>query len=102
MSQTPCYAKPSDPLPPAIWVPSGSYRIYRGSPVQMVREMAVGDPPAQTDLSVRESLQRLTNELAEARRVVIQLPWNQPDEVLSALFLHAIMQLGIGRTVPSA
>jgi hypothetical protein len=100
MNDTLCNARPTDPLPPAIWVPQGSYRIYRGTPPEIVREMAIGETEAS--LTVREALQQLTQGLATARKVVIQLPWAQSDEVLSALFLHALLDLGIGRPVPSA
>jgi hypothetical protein len=74
--------------------------VYRGSPVEIVRQMvAIGPhPPPQ----LRESLQRLTRELATARRILIQLPWDQPEEVLSSLFLHALLQIGIGKPVPKA
>lgn len=98
MSTLPCYAKPSDPLPAAIWVPSSSLAIYRGSPQNIIEEMTVplGDKP------VREKLHALVEELASARKIIVQLPWNQPDDVLSSLFIHALMQLGLGRPVPQA
>lgn len=92
------FAKHTDPLPPAIWVPSSSLRVYRGTPVDIIREMTVelGDKP------MREKLRALVEELAKARKIMVQLPWNQSDEVVSSLFIHALMALKIGRPVPQA
>jgi hypothetical protein len=87
-------------IPGAIWVPSGSLKVYRGSPVEVVRQM-VGCR-ASRPFQARPALQGLTEELAKARRVRIHLPWEAPDEVLSALFLHALLQLRIARPVPAA
>ena len=87
-------------LPKALWVPSGSLRIYRGSPVAIVRQM-VGKK-ATDPFEVREALQGLTRELAKARCILIQLPWDQPEEELSSLFLHALLQIQIARPVPAA
>lgn len=88
----------TEPLPFAIWVPNGSFRVYRGTPVEIVREMVEGTTP----MTVREALQQLTKGLADTRKVVIQLPWRESDEVLSSLFLHALLELGISRPVPTA
>jgi len=90
----------TESLPNALWVPSGSVRVYRGSPASIVRQM-VGRT-ASDPFPVREALQGLTSELAKARRIQIQLPWDQPEEVVSSLFLHALLQLRIARPVPSA
>lgn len=93
--------KLSDNLPEALWVPSGSVRVYRGSPLAIVRQM-VGRKTSEP-FQVREALQGLTRELAKARRVLIQLPWDHPsEEELSLLFLHALLQLRIARPVPVA
>jgi len=98
MNDTYCNAKLTDPLPRAIWIPSGSYRIYRGSPAEMILEMAEAPSP----LTVRQALQKLTDGFAKSRKLVIQLPWKESDDTLSTLFLHALMDLGIGRAAPSA
>ena len=44
-----CFASSNDPLPGAIWVPSSSLRIYRGTPVDIIQEMTVelGDKPVR-------------------------------------------------------
>jgi len=87
-------------LPRALWVPSGSLKVYRGSPVDVVRQM-VGCRGGKT-FQVRSAIQALSEELAKARHIRIHLPWDQSDDVLSALFLHALLQLRIARPVPTA
>lgn len=91
------FTNATEPLPEAVWVPSGgTFRIYRGSPGVMVKDMVPDDMP------LREALKKLTEHFAQNHQVVIQLPWGQPDEVIAALFLHALIELGIGRAVASA
>lgn len=88
----------SESLPSAIWIPSGSYQIYRGSPADMVRQMAA--LPKKAD--VRPALRELTQAFAQSRRVVIALPWEQSDDLLAFLFVQRLLELGIGRRVPQA
>lgn len=88
-------------LPGSLWIPRGGFRIFRGTPSEIVVEMAHDDDEPQS-LSVRESLEQLTNGLRSAKRLIIQLPWEESDEVCSALFLQALMHLGITKPTPTA
>lgn len=92
---------PIDSLPPALWIPRGGLRVFRGSPNEIVQEMAHTDDEPRS-LSVRESLRQLTYGLQTGHRVRIHLPWEEPDEICSALFLHALLHLAIAKPVPSA
>jgi hypothetical protein len=90
----------AEALPRAIWVPSGSHRIYRGTPDEIVRDMTL---QLGAELPLREALYRLVVELERAREVSIDLPWDECDESgLSALFLQALLDLGIGYPVGEA
>jgi len=87
-------------LPKTLWVPSASLKVYRGSPLDVVRQMVgcrAGRP-----FQARSAIQELSGQLAKARNIRIHLPWDAPDEVLSALFLHALLSLRIARPVPAA
>lgn len=86
-------------LPRAVWVPSGSHRIYRGAPVEIVQDMA---GQLQTGLTFRQALTRLVSELEASREIRIELPWEEEDAVLSSLFLYALLDLGIGYEVGEA
>lgn len=99
MTHTPCFANGKETLPRSVWIPSGSFRIYRGSPVQMVQEMAGDESPT---CSVKETLRKLTEGLAKNRRLIIQLPWSEPEETLSALFVYALLQERIMKPAPTA
>lgn len=98
MIPTFCNTKLSDPLPKAIWIPSDSYRIYRGTPVEMILEMVEEPGP----FSVRKALEKLIEGFAKSRNLVIQLPWKESEETLSMLFLHALLTLRICQVAPSA
>lgn len=101
MSYEYCHATKSTSLPSSLWIPRGGLRVFRGSPLEIVQEMAHHEEEP-LHLSVRESLEQLTQGLSSARRVHIELPWQESDEVCSALFLHALLQLGITKAVPLA
>jgi hypothetical protein len=98
VSDTYCNATGKEPIPKSLWIPSSSYRIYRGEPRQMVLEMA----EAKEDVSVRKALQKLTKSLAQSRHLVIQLPWDESEEILSTLFLQALLTTRISQPVPLA
>lgn len=87
-------------LPSAMWVPSTrSQRVYRGSPEEMVRDMAraasnAPEPPTE------EAVRRLQDALRSARGIAVVLPEGLSDEEQAEAFLHALLDLGIGEAVP--
>lgn len=100
MNDTPCYARPEDPIPDALWIPSGSYRIYRGTASEMVQQMAAATAPGE--ISTRQALRLLTRLLSRTKGLLIDLPWNQPDETLAHLFIHGLLVSRISQQVPKA
>lgn len=85
-------------LPAAIWIPTGRSvpAIYRGTPIEMVREMAAEMEVSQVEVAVK----RILAGLSENRRVTIRLPSGLPEEALSGLFVHALLATGVGRPMP--
>lgn len=100
MINTPCFARPDDPIPDALWIPSGSYRVYRGTATEMVQQMAAAKTPGE--ISTRQALRLLTRLLSRTKGLIIELPWNQPDEVLARLFIHGLLVSRITQQVPKA
>lgn len=98
MTDTLSLATGREAIPKSLWVPSSSYRIYRGNPRQIVLEMA----QAQGSGSVRDALKHLVQGMAQSRHLVIQLPWDESEEILSTLFLQALLETGISKPVPTA
>jgi hypothetical protein len=87
-------------LPGAIWVPGGpDPTIYRGTPVEMVQQMADEMGPT---ISTHQAIQTLVGALAEHRRIHIGLPSNVSPEVEAGVFIYALLDLGISKPVPSA
>ena len=89
-------------LPDAIWVAGTSKRlpsVYRGEPIEMVRQMAAEMNP---NISATDAIRVLVNALAAHRRIFIGLPNNVPDEVLAGLFIYALLDLGVSRPMPEA
>lgn len=93
-------AKAMEALPTAIWIPVNGMDpvFYRGSPLEMVQEMA--SDMKEVDLHV--AVKKILAGLAEHRRVTIQFPEGLPDEALSRLFVYALLATGIGRPMPLA
>lgn len=87
----------SDALPFAIWLPRSSYDVYRGTPSEIIRELTGGKAT-----TVRQAIKKVTKSLEVTRRVRLQLPWEESDEVLATLVVHAMLELGISQPVPSA
>ena len=53
-------------------------------------------------LTVREALQRLVSYLEATHSIQIVLPWDQSEEILSTLFIKALLDLGIVEASPLA
>jgi hypothetical protein len=80
-------------LPRAIYVPSSGgateFRIYRGTPTEMLGEMGA-------ELGVRGIpcvVEEISRGLALYRRIKIQVPEGLSDEKLAALFVYALLDL---------
>ena len=86
-------------LPDAIWLPGRSPSVYSGTPLEMVASMAT---EMGADLSTREAIEHLLAALAENRDVVIGLPAQAADEDLARLFVIALLESGLARTMAAA
>ena len=87
-------------LPHAIWIPAGGNEpaFYRGSPLEIVQEMA-DDMQAP---SLEAAVGVILEGLAKNRRVTILLPKGLQDEALSRIFIYALLETGVGREMPKA
>lgn len=92
-------------LPAAIWIPAGGSEpsraelsFYRGSPLEMVREMA----SEMEEVSLEAAVGKILMGLAKNRRIAIRIPQGLPDERLSTLFVFALLETGVGREMPKA
>jgi hypothetical protein len=99
MSDITSLSNGKEKIPPSIRVQSNDFHIYRGTPSQMIFEMMDGSGEQTT---LREAIQKLVHHLASTNRLQIQLPWDQPDELLAALFIHSLLITGIVRPTPLA
>jgi hypothetical protein len=89
--------KLTDALPLAIWLPRSSYDVYRGSPSEIIQELT-----GNKSTSMRQAIKKVTKSLEVTRRVKLELPWGESDDVLATLLVHAMLQLKISQPVPSA
>jgi hypothetical protein len=88
-------------LPRAIWIPSSHpVAVYRGTPVEIVRQMSCEMDPA--NLSVRETVYAISVGLEKNRGIAIQVPLGTSDEVLAALFVQRLLDCGLGQPLPTA
>jgi hypothetical protein len=90
-------------LPAAIWLPrieagTTDVPVYRGSPQEMVAQMASEMNVATS----REAIVKLLQGLAQNRGVSIGLPASATDEKLAALFVYALLDTRLARPVPTA
>lgn len=86
-------------LPDCIWIPGRSPAIYSGMPLEMVTSMAL---EMKADLTTREAIDTLLEALAENRALVIGLPVDATDEDLARLFITALLDTGLARTMAAA
>ena len=96
MTDTPCFATGTEPLPSSVYFKNQSLLICRGTPSQLVLEMLVSDQ----QLTLRETLERLVAHLASTKGITIQLPWQATDEILANLFIRTLLEVGIIEPTP--
>ena len=86
-------------LPRTIWAQGRPLPyVYRGTPSDMVRQMAeeMGE-----DMESDEAIEVLVDALAENRGVLLQLP-KVEGPLLAAVFISALLATGVAKTVPAA
>jgi hypothetical protein len=93
-------------LPRAIWMPTfvsaqSGYLpyCYRGSPFEMVQQMAREMGPSTT---VHDAIDFSIRLLADSRSIRLHIPRDTPEEVRSVFFVIALLAIGIATSMPSA
>lgn len=87
-------------LPGAIWCPGGvSPSIYRGAPVEMVRQMAAEMGPQVT---LEQAIEVVLHNLAAHKRIFIGLPSGVSEEIRAGIFIYALLDIGISRPMALA
>jgi len=95
MKMTPVTPETLKTLPKAIWM-QGSRSVYRGTPVEMVRQMAAEMGPG---LTVRSTVDTLLTALYLKRGLLIALPEDAPEEIVAALFVHALLDARVSKPI---
>lgn len=87
-------------IPPAIWAsgPEGPL-VYRGKPIEMVREMASELGP---EVTPTQAINLLTVQLASQGRIRLTVTGDPPEDILAGIFVYALLQSGILRPVAQA
>lgn len=87
-------------VPRAIWIPGTPMTVYRGTPLDMVRAMSSEMEPG--NLSIRETVRAIAVGLEENRGIRLGLPFASSDELLAVVFVHQLLEAGLGRTLAEA
>jgi hypothetical protein len=96
MSEERCLATGKEKLPCSVYFKNESLHICRGTPSEMVLQMVSSD----TTLTVRDAIKVVVDHLASTRKLLVELPWDAPDEVLSNLLLQAMLGSGVVGPTP--
>jgi hypothetical protein len=87
-------------IPDAIWTSGRPLPyIYRGSPLEMVQQMASEMGPRVT---VAQAMELLLKELLRHRRVQIQFHGNPPEVIKAGIFVHTLLANGVCRPMAQA
>ena len=90
-------------LPDAIWMPARRNGFlpscYRGSPLDMVQQMAA---EMGEHLGVHDAIDLLLRFLGDERGLVIKLPEQAPEGARSLMFVAALLALRIAKEMPKA
>ena len=89
MTHIPCFATGSEDLPPSIYFKNQSLLICRGTPCQMVLEMVSPDP----QMTVREALRIVVDNLDRVHNIHVELPWEASDEILCNLLIKGLLEI---------
>src|SRR5271155_1681899 len=84
-------------LPDAISVERArQVYVYHGTPVEMVRQMASEMGP---NVTVHNAIGTLLTALYRNRGVLIAIPEDAPEEIVAAVFVHALLDTGIFKPI---
>lgn len=97
------HERPLSRLPDAIWMPArrgGALpSCYRGSPLEMVQQMAA---EMGEHLGVHDAIDLLLRFLADERGLKIRLPEQAPEGARALMFVGALVALRIAKEMPKA
>lgn len=80
-------------LPLAVWTYSKEGPlIYRGSPLEMVQQMAAEIGP---EVTPGEAMETILNALAEHQHIRIRIVGDPPEDIRAGIFLFALITHGV-------
>jgi len=94
-NEHPCHVTGTESLPSSVY-DRDSLLICRGTPSEIVLQLV--SSPSQ--LTVREALKVLVDQLASKMGLYVELPWGAPDDILSNLILQVLIGNGIVAITP--
>lgn len=97
MKGTPVLLERLKTLPEAIvMTANASMSVYRGTPIEMVQQMA---SEMKAGLSIHQAVQALLTSIGFKQGILIAIPEDCPEDLLCALFVHALLDTGISEPV---
>lgn len=96
MSEERCLATGKEKLPCSVYFKNQSLQICRGTPSEMILEMV----SSASTLTVREAIRVVVDHLASTRKLLVELPWDASDEVLSNLLIQVMLTSGVVSPTP--
>lgn len=80
-------------IPSAIWSPGVPIPyVYRGTPVEMVEQMATEMGPGVT---VSQAMDKLLAALARNGRLRLRIVGNPPENIRAGIFVYSLLQHGV-------
>ncbi len=87
-------------IPSAIWSPGRPLPyVYRGTPVEMVKQMAseMGD-----GVTANQAMDALLEGLARSGRLRLRIVGDPPENIRAGIFVYSLLQHGICHPMPAA
>lgn len=87
-------------IPNAVWAPGRPVPyIYRGTPEEMVAQMAEEMGPGVT---VTQAMDHLLDALARDGRLKLRILGDPPENIRAGIFMYSLLQHGICHPMPKA
>jgi len=96
--------RPSRP-PSAIWIPDkGEVSIYRGTPVEMVQQMAEEMTDTEGTPDIFEAVDMLLESLADHRDIYVNVDLDgvSDESVMASTLIQVLLGIGIAKPMPKA
>lgn len=87
-------------IPSAIWSPGRPLPyVYRGTPVEMVAQMA---EEMGSGVTVSQAMDTLLEALARNGRLRLRIVGDPPEPIRAGIFVYSLLQHGICHPMPRA